>query len=496
MRQLNPGTKFSLALGLLSLLAATGCGNGGGVVLQNPMGNFSNASLKGSYAYEIHGAALATGELYREAGVFTSDGSGHITAAVDDFAGHLDNGSQTTTTGTYSIAKDGTGSISLGPTVLGQITGVNTITFAITLVSSSKLQLIEADNFANAAGVAELQSSTAAPSGTFAFHIHQAFSAQGQGPAGQVGAFTVGSGVNGMMDQNLSGASTNPNITWTFGAPGSMGQGTGNFIDSNTNFQTNFDYFIVSSSKVYLLMNDSGAVGAGVAELQSGGVNGGLSGNYAFGGRGDDNNFFDGVATVGQFGASGGNLSGQFDESVDGTLATGNIASCFNAASTAGRVVVTDCGGNTLQVFWMVNPSRAFFVDSSASKTEDGSADAQSTNAFSTSTLNGQFTLVMDGVDLTLSQLLSRVGTLQFNGSNKITLNEVANASSSGNGAQSPGLLAGPYAVSANGRMTGTVSNNGGNALDFVMYAVSGSSAYTLQNDSGLITSGTVGLQQ
>ena len=493
--------KVSLALGMLSLLAATGCGTGGGLILPNQMGNFTNASLKGSYAYEVHGASLATGEFYYEAGVFTADGSGHITAAVDDFAGELDNGSQTSTTGTYSVAKDGTGSISLGPTVLGQITGVNTITFAITLVSSSKLQLIEADNFANAAGVAELQSSTAAPAGTFAFHIHQIFSAQGQGPAGQVGAFTVGAGVNGMMDQNLSGASTNPNISWTFGAPGAMGAGSGNFIDSNTNFQTDFDYFIVSSNKVYLLVSDSGAAGGGVAEMQSGAVSGGLSGNYAFGGRGDDNNV-DGVATVGQFNASGGSLSGQFDESLDGTLGTGNIASCFNAASAAGRVVVTDCGGNTLQVFWMVSPSRALFVDASASKTEDGSADAQSTNSFSTATFNGQFTLVMDGLDLTPTQfgfppqLLSRVGTLQFNGSSKITLNEVANASSSGSGANSPGLLAGPYSVSANGRMTGTVSNNGGNVLDFVMYAVSGSSVYALQNDGGLITSGTVELQQ
>jgi len=106
---------------------------------------------------------------------------------------------------------------------------------------------------------------------------------------------------------------------------------------------------------------------------------------------------------------------------------------------------------------------------------------------------------VMGGLDRTPEQfgqpdqLLSRVGTLQFDGSSKITLNELANASGSGGGGQSPGILNGSYSVSSNGRIVGNLSSN---TLHLVMYAVSGSQAYVMQQDGGLVTSGTVELQQ
>jgi hypothetical protein len=103
----------------------------------------------------------------------------------------------------------------------------------------------------------------------------------------------------------------------------------------------------------------------------------------------------------------------------------------------------------------------------------------------------------MDGVDTGATdgtpQLLSRVGTLQFNGTSKLTLNEVANASGSGGGATSPGLIAGTYSVSSNERIVGTLSTG---TLNLVMYAVSPSQAYVLQTDPGFITSGALQLQQ
>jgi hypothetical protein len=90
----------------------------------------------------------------------------------------------------------------------------------------------------------------------------------------------------------------------------------------------------------------------------------------------------------------------------------------------------------------MVSPSRAVVVNASVSSVEDGTADSQTSQNFSTSTFNQQYALAMDGLDLT-PELLSRIGTLQFNGAGKITLNEVANSSVSGAGATSPGLIAG-----------------------------------------------------
>jgi hypothetical protein len=142
----------------------------------------------------------------------------------------------------------------------------------------------------------------------------------------------------------------------------------------------------------------------------------------------------------------------------------------------------------------MVNPSRAFFLTNDPSKVEDGTADLQTAASFSTSSVKGQFALVMDGNDF-LGQnpeLLSRVGTLRFDGAGKLVLTELVNASNSGSGAQSPGVLTGTYQVSSSGRVVATLN---GSSLNLVTYAASGSNAYALQLDSATNTSGTAELQ-
>jgi len=494
--------KFCSLLGVLSLVAAVGCGTGGSPVLLHSTGNFTNSNLKGSYVYQIHGVSLVSGNVYRQAGVFTADGSGNITGGTDDSSV---NAGGTAVTGIYAVSRDGTGSITFTTSSLGPIQ------FAITLVSSSKVELIEADTAFDAAGTAELQESTATPNGTFVFRLHQEASAQSPSTeeASQVGAFTLASGAgNGAMDQNLNGTLTSPGLTATFNAPVSSGRGTGNLVDTSANFTTSFVYYVVNSGKLVLLVSNAGAVGSGSAEVQTGSVSGGLSGTYVFGSRGDDT-FLDGVAAVGQFTATAGSLSGTEDVMQDGNFSA-NVSfpsTCYTTGSAggiSGRVVLTNgtgapCSGSTIQVFWMVSPSRAFFLDNSATQFQDGTADLQTGSPFSASTLKGQFVIVMDGLDRTPEQFgnpdqfLARVGTLQFDGASNLTLNELVNASGSGSGGQSPGILAGTYSVSSSGRIVGNLNSN---SLDLVMYAVSGSQAYVLQSDAGVITSGTVELQQ
>src|SRR5215471_18516287 len=244
--------KFLAAAGLASLIVLAGCGNNNGFTLVHPMGSYTNASLKGSYVYQVRGTSLATGLPYRQAGVFTADGAGHITAGVDDFAGNAASGSSTTLgafSGTYTVNSDGSGSIFIGPTVLGNISGSagSGIGFAITLVSSSKVQLIEGDAFAVGAGSAELQDSTASgavPTGTFVFGVHQEITASAsQAPASQVGGMTIASAsATGALDQNLGGTLTSPTVTWTFGAPDQFGTGTATM--TNSSGSTPFLYYI------------------------------------------------------------------------------------------------------------------------------------------------------------------------------------------------------------------------------------------------------------
>ena len=496
-----------LSIAILSLVAAVGCGARGSAGFLNNTENFTNASLKGSYVYQLHGGDSFLNP-YREVGVFTADGAGNITGGNDD-ASFNTTSSSVPVTGTYQIASDGTGSITM--------TGViGTITLAVTMVSNSKVYLIEADNLnstglgINASGIADLQDSTAigtTPVGSFTFRIHDEISGMSQVPASQVGAFTVpGSGVNGAMDQNAGGTFSNPNLTWTFNAPSALGRGTGTFLNTSTNVTSNFFYYIVNSGKVALLMSDAGVVGSGVAEAQSGAIGNGLSGTYAFGSSGDDTSFgaFGTVATVGEFNSSGGNIAGVEDTMVDGNLTSNaTITNCYSANSS-GRVAVMNISGNTCsstvtQVFWMVNPNRAFFLDLNPNThiSDDGIADLQ-TGTFSQSSMKGQFALAMGGTDLTTEQLglspqlLTRVGVVQLDGTGNVSINELANASDPNVGSvNAPGILSGTYSVSSNGRITGGAANGGG-GFDFVMYGVSGTQAYALQADPGVITSGTL----
>ncbi len=426
-----------LTLGILSLLFAAGCG-GSSVVLPPPLGNYSVASLNGSYVYQVHG----TSNLgpYREVGVFASDAAGHITGGSDDFtAGGL---VSKNITGTYSVGSDGTGFLTINPTAIGQIT------FAITLASSSKVYLMEADTFADGAGVAELQSSASTtPSGAFVYRLHQV-ALTAQNPVSEVGAMTItGGAVTGNLDQNLGGTSSQLALTsGTINPPVTLGRGTGSITDS-TNFTTNFIYYIVNAGKLAFLVSNSGVVEAGNAEAQSGAVANGLSGSYAFGSRGDFGALYDTAATIGQFTASGGNISAYSDDLMQlGTYGNDSFTGTYTAQAN-GRVAVSLSSGAQQDVFWMVSPSRAFFLVRDPNRVEDGTADLQTTGSFSASL-----------------------------------------------GAQSPGGVSGNYQVANNGRVVGNLQSSTG-FLTLVMYAVNGMDAYALQVDNATNTSGMIELQ-
>ena len=86
-------------------------------------------------------------------GVFTANGAGVITAATDDFS-EGNTFLTTNSTGVYTINIDGTGTLSLN-------NALGTITLAVTMVSGSKVYLVEADSALNAGGLGEKQDPTA-----------------------------------------------------------------------------------------------------------------------------------------------------------------------------------------------------------------------------------------------------------------------------------------------------------------------------------------------
>ena len=477
-----------LSVLLIAVSLPIGCGSDNGVTGFVPKGNFSATSLSGQYVYQVSGLDFtnsSSGVLYRQAGVFTADGSGNITASTDDFT---EGGGITTITGTgtYKVNVDGTGTLSLN-------SALGTLNFAFTMASTSKVYLIEGDTPLNASGVAEKQDTsvlTAAPTGRYAFLFHTI----GRTSVGRVGVLTSNNGsISGHQDINNSGSFSSPDITsGILNTPSdpTIGRGTGNFTDTAT---THFNYYIVDANNIRFLTSDLESVGIGRAEKQSGTP--ALSGSYALGTNGDTGNFIGGVNTVGRFTAGNGSImNGALDTVQDGTNAV-NVPFTGSFTQVNGRASVTFNfnSGTANEIIWMVSPSRGFILVNHTNTVEDGTLDLQQSTSFSASNLNGQYAFLNTGFTLNgVAFPLDRVGTFIPDGSSKLDLNETVN--SSGN-VISGQVFAGTFQVSNNGRATATINQVSLTNNDFVFYLISGSDAYVLQNDLGVQISGTISKQ-
>jgi hypothetical protein len=142
----------------------------------------------------------------------------------------------------------------------------------------------------------------------------------------------------------------------------------------------------------------------------------------------------------------------------------------------------------------MVSSTRAFFLVADTAKVEDGTIDAQQTASFGNSSLSGQYAYLNGGFDFTPEQL-TRVGTFIPNGNGNLNLNETVNAFTTTTGAilNNP-VVPGTYTVASSGRATASLTGATNN-IDLVLYMVSPSQAYVLQNDAGTEISGETTLQ-
>jgi hypothetical protein len=486
-------------MGSLTLTVACGAaGNGGGFGSGGGGNGFSNSSLSGQYAYQISGFDLQTGNPFREAGVFTADGSGHITSGVDDF-GEGGIPTSNNVTGTYSVSSDGTAALSF------TFPGGDTTTFALALAGSSKLYMIEADTSGFvASGMALKQDTTAfnsVPTGTYVFRMHDiTVGSRGSSSSNEVGAFTIaGNGsVSGNVDSDrnfLAGQST---ISGNFNFPSATnGRGTATFTDSSNGTSTSL-YYVVDASHLLFFSTDATIVGNGQAEKQSGTfTNASLAGAYALGSVGDTANNIIGVNVAGRFNADGaGNISlGTLDQVEDGVATDPANPPSFTGTYTVagtGRADITlnATNGNFHEIAWLVNPTRAFFLTSSASEVEDGTISAQ-TGAFSSASLNGSYAFNMTGIDGTAGgDTNDFVGTLSWNGTSSVTMRTIVNVTGS---ITNPTNFPGTYTVSSNGRAVGSLN---GISNNLVFYLISPTDAYILENDTNIEIQGSMSKQQ
>ena len=195
------------AILLASLTAA--CNNGAGVVFvpppPPPTGNFSNANLKGQYAFLMSGTELCSGSgsFFTRAGSFTADGSGHITGGLEDVNVCAGVFTLQFTNSTYSITADGRGTLSL-------MNSTGTTNYSITLSSATQGVIVQTDVTSTASGSFQRQNAAAfsdpAIAGGYVFDfsgISATFN-----PESVIGRFNAdgGRGINsGLFDSNEAG---------------------------------------------------------------------------------------------------------------------------------------------------------------------------------------------------------------------------------------------------------------------------------------------------
>jgi len=220
-------------------------------------GPFTNASVSGPFAFTVAGADLLNGNPFAAGGVLTSDGAGNVTSGIEDFN---DGGSITIAvpfTGTYSMAPNGRGTLTLNTTA-----GI--FSFAI-YPSSGGVLVLEVDSRFLTSGTA-LQQQTApftasSFQGTYGMNFDAASS--GGSELDSIAEFTADgvSKLTGIIDINNSGGITfGQSMTGTF-----VANANGRFALS---LQTplgpqSMIVYLVNGNRAVFIEVDSGLVAAG-----------------------------------------------------------------------------------------------------------------------------------------------------------------------------------------------------------------------------------------
>lgn len=407
---------------------AAACGGGGSTPPPPPPVNvgFTNASLKGAYAFSMVGEDL-NGSPIARVGSFTADGAGNITTALEDVsdAGTVSQGIQFTS-GTYSIQSNGRGTLTLS-SALG--TG---LLFSIAMQSPTRGVLIQTDLNATSSGSFAQQSASAfsqtAISGSYAFDV-TGIDVNGSPLSilGQIG--TTGGGVvtGGVLDSNdgsapaPSGAVIIP-AGGTYALDPTNGSTFGRGIINFAGLQ--FSFYIVDGTHLKLMEIDGqSGFTSGDALQQSGTIpvstSAWAAGSFVFAiGGGSVLGTAGPVVRAARFTTNGsGALSAiALDDNNDGTVkSVGTGSSESNtvyaidptanvAGSGRGTVTFTDSNLGVFSfVFYLISPTQAFIQDTSAGIIGDGNMLAQ-TGPFTSSNLAGNYAFNWSGVNLGSSQ--------------------------------------------------------------------------------------------
>jgi hypothetical protein len=475
-----------------------------------PTGNFSNANLKGQYAFLMSGTEICSGlsSFFTRAGSFTADGSGHITGGLEDVNVCTGVFTLQFTNSTYSITADGRGTLSL-------TNSTGTTNYSITLSSAAGGVIAQTDVNLAASGSFQRQNVAAfsdlAITGGYVFDFN-GISATPH-PESFIGRFDADGGghiASGLFDSNeagtLSGQQFFPTGAFykldTNGDGINFGRGTANIAGHN------FDFYIVDATRLKLLGKDPTEAFSGEAFAQqnisftAASLNSGFA--FLIGGSGSTGP----VATAGRFNADGaGNLTSIFlDENNNGNLTLlpsqgGTVTGTYTVDAGGfggGTATWTDTKAGIFSfIFYLISPTSAVFQETDNNITSDGTFLAQTAGPVSPATLAGDFAFVWSGVSsggeedfvgqlkLTSASGNNATGIMDFNQFNVVSPNRSFN-------------------IQFNGPLTITPPGTGPNTLvatttlssltpfKFTVYAVDANNVFLVGVDTARVLAGSV----
>jgi len=474
-----------------------------------PTGNFSNANLKGQYAFLMSGTELCSGSssFFTRAGSFTSDGSGHITGGLEDVNVCTGVFTLQFTNSTYSITADGRGTLSL-------TNSTGTTNYSITLASTTAGVIAETDVNLTASGSFQRQNvaafSNPAIANGYVFDFAGVdYSPNPPVPTSIIGRFSADGGggiTNGLFDANIDGVPSNQQAfpqgafyqVDTNGDGTNFGRGTANIAGHN------FAFYIVDATRLKLLGTDFPAAFSGEAFAQqnisftAASLNSGFA--FLIGGSSSTGP----IATAGRFTADGaGNLTSIFlDENNSGNLTLlpsqgGTVTGTYTVDTGGfggGTATWTDTKAGTFSfIFYLISPTNAVFQETDSNITSDGTLLAQTAGPVSPASLAGDFAFVWSGVNsdgeedfvgqlkLTSASGNDATGIMDFNQFSVVSPNQFFNIQFSG-----------PFTINPPGTgpntLTVTTTFPSPTAFNFTAYVVDSNTAFLVGAETNRVS--------
>jgi len=515
--------RYALLLTLFVAGFGVACSGGGSSTLPPPPPlGFSNSSLKGQYAFPMSGQA-PDGFIAR-IGTFIADGNGGITAGGIEVVSTFSGGFQLLNfnASTYQVNSDGRGAINLT-----NITG--TISFSITMTSTSGGFICETDGVTGTSGTLQLQDTSAFTlngiNGPFVFDT------SGLDPNGVpdsiVGQFTLNAGTvqaGGVFDENDGAVASGPTaitansyfLDTTNGATNGLGQLSFNgFV---------YDFIIVNSKKIFMIevpgqtaLAGTTTIGAANGQVAAPAANPAFNGNFAYliaGASATGSNEKAGRFTTN---GSGGisaialddkRLGSSITQIPSGTIsnASYNIDTNF-PGSGRGTVTFTDSSKGTFSfIFYMSSANQGVIQDNSAGLVGDGVIMAQTGG--SQSAVASDYAFNWSGISTNTTNGVSAeedfVGHVKFTSaaSNNVTGAMDFSELNSNQGAFHDSALTGGLTINGDGTnssgsrsgLTVTAAGTNGapsNTLKFTVYVVNPTTIFVVSQDTDRVTGGT-----